>query len=282
MRGAPLFSAEIFTNPIFCPRTLRRCWVLAVVLILLACQNLEPEQKVEKTSSLVDTETGAGKPAFKADVEKSKQGAVFRFPELSVVGSEMRKAFLRRVNQFKSANASEWNLSNWPLLFATQVDNDLSLQKQKTDPSLKKNAATMARPLERRDFSVPELMQLQSVPFEEIRLTGIITKVEKGVGDNLSGTIFLDRKVRCEFQLSSINYNSGASSLSFRRPKVEFNVRDGALFALFRDQKTSQPTSEKVLFKVGQPASLVGRVRQKNLQTGIIAFKFDLPSHLMP
>ncbi len=246
------------------------------MLVLGACQKQEPEQSADKKMPLANTELDETKRQFEADVEKSKQTAVSRFPELGVAGSEMNKAFVKRVNQLKAANSSEFTHSNWPIALAIQVESELKFLKKKVD-ILDKKISTATRSLEVRSFSASELFQLKNLPFEEIRLNGVVTRVEKAVGSNLSGVVFIDNQIRCEFELSRINYGTGPE-----KPRIEFNVRDGALLLLFKDTKTAQPLHERIIYKVGQVTSLAGRAVRKNLQTGIIVFKFELPPYLQP
>jgi hypothetical protein len=280
MRGPTLSLVNLCVNSTSRPANLLRYCGLGFALILSACQKQEPEQSVENKVPPANTEPDNSKRQFEADVEKSKQNAVSRFPELGVAGSEMNTAFVKRVNQLKAANSSEFTDSNWPLVLAIQVESELKFVKEKAGLSGKQKMSTATRSLELRNFSVPELFQLKSLPFEEIRLSGVVTRVEKGVGSNLSGVVFIDNKIRCEFEISAVNY--GSNSFSNTKQKIEINVRDGALLLLFRDTKTAQPLNERVIYKVGQVTSIVGRAAKKNLQTGIIAFKFELPPHLMP
>jgi hypothetical protein len=160
------------------------------VLVLGACQKQEPEQSADKKMPLANTELDESKRQFEADVEKSKQNAVSRFPELGVAGSEMNKAFVARVTHLRALNSPEFNYPTWPYQLACQVDYEVQSAKK---PIIQK-------------FTVPELLREKNVPFAEIILVGMVTKVEAGVGNKLSGVVYVDRKIRCVFELSSIHY----------------------------------------------------------------------------
>ena len=178
---------------------LRHC-AFGFVLVLGACQRQEPEQSADKKVPLANTELDESKRQFEADVEKSKQNAVLRFPELGVAGSEMNKAFVARVTHLRALNSPEFNYSTWPYQLACQVDYEVKQEKEKTQKEkssalnqkerLEKEAKQEARfgKTNHRDFTVEELLQEKTIPNVEITLIGHVTKLETSVGNN--GTFY--------------------------------------------------------------------------------------------
>jgi hypothetical protein len=224
------------------------------VLVLGACQKQEPEQSADKKMPLANTELDETKRQFEADVEKSKQNAVSRFPELGVAGSEINKAFVARVTHLWALNSPEFNYPTWPYQLACQVDYEVqSANKKKEKPIIQK-------------FTVPELLQEKKVPFAEIILVGMVTKVETGVGNKLCGVVYVDRKIRCGFELSSTSYGD---------LRGELVTRGDSLLLVTKDQRTSRITTETALFRLGQHVEMKGRIQQK--ADGSLAFKFIAP-----
>jgi hypothetical protein len=199
--------AGLLVNRTFSPAVLLRGLGIGFALVLSACQKQEAEQSGEKKSPLANTAPDDGKRQFEADVEKSKQNAVARFPDLGVAGSEMNKAFVARVNHLRALNSPEFNYPTWPYQLACQVDYEVQAVKQEAD-RLAKQAAKNSKDIQGliRKCTVTELLQEKTIPFAEILLCGMVTKVETGVGNRLSGVVFIDRKVRCDFELPPAVY----------------------------------------------------------------------------
>lgn len=225
------------------------------MLVLGACQKQEPEQSADKKMPLANTELDESKRQFEADVEKSKQNAVSRFPDLGVAGSEMNKAFVARVTHLRALNSPEFNYPTWPYQLACQVDYEVQAAKQDAERRAKQ-AARNSRDSQGllRKFTVAELLQEKSVPFEEIVLGGTVTKVETGVGNKLAGVIFVDRKVRCDFELPAALY---------RNERAEFVTREDRILYVTRDSKNARVLNEISVFRVGQHVELQGRLQKK-------------------
>ena len=208
--------AGLLVNRTFSPAVLLRGLGIGFALVLSACQKQEAEQSGEKKSPLANTAPDDGKRQFEADVEKSKQNAVARFPDLGVAGSEMNKAFVARVKHLRALNSPEFNYPTWPYQLACQVDYEVQAVKQEADrlakqqeaDRLAKQAAKNSKDIQGliRKCTVTELLQEKTIPFAEILLCGMVTKVETGVGNRLSGVVFIDRKVRCDFELPPAVY----------------------------------------------------------------------------
>lgn len=256
MRRTPLSSVRIFVESTPSLTNLLRHCAFGFVLVLGGCQKQEPEQSADKKMPLANTELDETKRQFEADVEKSKQNAVSRFPELGVAGSEMNKAFVARVTHLRALNSPEFNYTNWPYQLACQVDYEVQ-QNMK---------AVELRDSKIRRFTVPQLLAEKAVPFAEIWLKGVVTKVETGVGNKLSGMIVIDRKIRCDFEFSNTLYGG---------QRVELTTRGDLMQAIIRDAKTSRVLSDNPVFRVGQHVELKGRIHKK--PDGSLAFKFMLP-----
>jgi hypothetical protein len=247
-------TAGLLVNQTFALAVLLRGLGIGFALVLSACQKQEAEQSGEKKSPLANTAPDDGKRQFEADVEKSKQNAVARFPDLGVAGSEMNKAFVARVKHLQSLNSPEFNHPTWPYQLACKVDDEMKLKPRNTDISYTQK------------FTVAELLSKKTVPFEEIILRGIITKAETGVGNKLGGVIVIDRKIRCDFEWSAT---------IARDSLITIQTRGDFMLATLRDPKTSRVLSEETVFRVGQYVELRGRVRKKS--DGSLTFKFAPP-----
>jgi hypothetical protein len=116
---------------------------------------------------------------------------------------------------------------------------------------------------------VAELLKEKAVPFAEILLSGMVTKVETGVGNRLSGVIFIDRKIRCDFEFPTAIYGN---------QRVELVTRGEMMLYVTRDSKTSRVMNETYLFRVGQHVDLKGRMQKK--ADGTLAFKM-IPPEIM-
>jgi hypothetical protein len=268
MRRAPRSSVRIFIKSTSRLTNLLRHCGLGFVLVLGACQKQEPEQSADKKMPLANTELDETKRQFEADVEKSKQNAVSRFPELGVAGSEMNKAFVARVNHLRALNSPEFNYPTWPYQLACQVDYEVQAAKQDVERRAKQAArnSSDSQGLLRK-FTVAELLQEKSVPFEEIVLGGTVTKVETGVGNRLSGVIFVDRKVRCDFELPAALYRNEKAE------RVEFVTREDRILYVTRDRTNARVLNEISVFRVGQHVELQGRLQKK--ADGSLTFKFN-------
>ncbi len=240
------------------------------MLVLGACQKQEPEQSADKKVPLANTQIDESKRQFEADVEKAKQNAVSRFPELGVAGSEMNKAFVARVTHLRALNSPEFNYTNWPYQLACQVDYEIQSAKQLAEREAAQKAKTLrdAQGICQK-FTVAELLKEKAVPFAEILLSGMVTKVETGVGNRLSGVIFIDRKIRCDFELPTATYGN---------QRAELLTRGEGMLYVTRNSRTSQVMSEYYLFRVGQHVDLKGRMQQKS--DGTLAFKMIPPEIL--
>jgi hypothetical protein len=162
----------------------------------------------------------------------------------------MNKAFVARVTHLRALNSPEFNYPTWPYQLACQVDYEVQSAKK---PIIRK-------------FTVPELLREKNVPFAEIILVGMVTKVEAGVGNKLSGVVYVDRKIRCGFEISSIHYGD---------LRGELVTRGDSLLFVTRDLRTSRITTETALFRLGQHVEMKGRIQQK--ADGSLAFKFIAP-----
>ena len=244
-------------------------WILAACLMTTACRRHEEDidnasrKNVQKTTP----HTNEVKPRSEANLEKSKQEAVSRFPELGVAGSEMNKAFLARVNHLRATGSLLLNEPNWPYLVAVQVGEELRKAKEKaeSDARQKYRSQTMLPEL----FTVTELLQQKTIPFAEIELAGIVTRVDIGVANRLAASVVLDNKLKCETEMSMVR-------LSTVKAKVEISKRGDALFGIYRVLINAQIINEVPLYKVGQRVRLVGRVHRKGDVS--LLFKFEPPS----
>lgn len=274
MRHAPLSSGRIFVESTFRLANLLRHCGLGVVLVLGACQKQEAEQSADKKVPLANTEPDESKRQFEADVEKSKQNAVSRFPELGVAGSEMNKAFVARVTHLRALNSPEFNFPTWPYQLACQIDAEVKQEKEKTQKE-KNSALDQKQRLEReakqearfgktnnKDFTVEELLQEKTIPNVEITLIGHITKLETSIGNN--GVLFIDQKIRCDYEVPISKLSQG---------RTELVTRDGGIFIIIRDPKTAKISSETALFKVGQLVRLTGLLQRKG--DGKLVFKLS-------
>ena len=274
MRRTPLSSVRIFVESTPSLTNLLRHCGLGFVLVLGACQKQEPEQSADKKMPLANTEPDESKRQFEADVEKSKQNAVSRFPELGVAGSEMNKAFVARVTHLRALNSPEFNYPTWPYQLACQVDYEVKQEKEKTQKEkssslnqkerLEKEAKQEARfgKTNHRDFTVEELLQEKTIPNVEITLIGHVTKLETSVGNN--GVLFIDQKIRCDYEVPMSKLSQG---------RTELVTRDGGIFMISRDPKTAKIISETALFKVGQLVRLTGLLHRKS--DGKLVFKLS-------
>ena len=273
MRRTPLSSVRICVKSTFRLTNLLRHCGLGFVLVLGACQKQEPEQSADKKMPLANTELDETKRQFEADVEKSKQNAVSRFPELGVAGSEMNKAFVARVTHLRALNSPEFSAPTWPYQLACQVDYEVQSAKQVAEREAKQKANTSKantsndyKPI-KRTFTVAELLQEKTVPFAEILLSGMVTKVETATGNPLSGSVYIDHKVRCSFELSKATYGGR---------KVEFVTRGDSMLYVTRDYKTARVMNENAVFRVGQHVVLNGRLQQTRAE-GYLLFNILSP-----
>ena len=175
----------------------------------------------------------------------------------------MNKAFVARVKHLRASGSSELHSSNWPYLVAVQIDMELKNAKER--------ALTEARNKEWNEryflnsFTVNKLLQQKPLPFGDIQLSGIVTKVDMGLS-GLAGNIFLDNKIKCEFEISPVDS---------RMSRVELQKRGDALFTVFKD-RGSRIVDEKSLFKVGQRVQITGQIQKKT--EGALVFRFDMRS----
>lgn len=238
----------------------RSCF-LAAYLITSSCQKHESDSGIVSGQNMPKTgaQTDERKLENEAILENSKREAVARFPDLGVAGSEMNKAFLARVSHLKAMGQLELNGPNWPYVVAVEVKKELEKELEKAK---EKTAIDKKERLERdkrqafvtQIFTVSELLQEKKVPFAEIGLAGIVTKVDLGVANRLSASIVLDDKIKCEFGVSTINYG---------KSKVEIGKRGDSLFTLYRGLTSAEIVSEVPLYKVGQRVQLLGRIQKK-------------------
>ena len=274
MRGSSLSLANLFVNSTSRLTNLLRYGGLGFALVLCACQTQEPEKTVENKVPPAKTEPDDSKRQFEADVEKSKQNAVSRFPELGVAGSEMNKAFVARVNHLRALNSPELNFPTWPYQLACHVDDELKRERERTQKE-KDSALNQKERLEReakqearlgktnqKDFTVDELLQEKTIPNVEITLIGHVTKLETSIGNN--GVLFIDQKIRCDYELPMSKLNQG---------RTELVTRDGGIFMIRRDAKTAKITGEIALFKVGQLVRFTGLLQKKS--DGKLVFKLS-------
>lgn len=219
-------------------------------------------------SPVENTAPDDGKRQFEADVEKSKQNAVERFPDLGVAGSEMNKAFVARVKHLRALNSPEFNYPTWPYQLACQVDYEVQSAKQVADRQAKE-AADSAHQKSKNDetinrrFTVAELLQEKKIPFAEISLSGMVTKLEAGVagvGNAVTGTVIIDQKVRCLFELPS---RSGLN-------RIELVTRKNTIFCVTKDSKTFKVLAESPLFRLGQHVVLKGRMQQNRVDGSLV------------
>jgi hypothetical protein len=221
-------------------------------------------------------QTGERKPENEALLENSKREAVARFPDLGVAGSEMNKAFLARVAHLKAMGQLEFHgPNNWPYVVAVEVNKELERElekaKEKTarDKKERDRKETFVTPI----FTVAELLQEKNMPFAEIQLAGIVTKVDLGVANRLSATIVLDNKIKCEFAMPQINYGSDKAKAG--KLELEISKRGDSLVTVFRSLRSAEIVSELPLYKVGQRVQLFGRIQKRG--DGSLLFKFDAP-----
>jgi hypothetical protein len=177
----------------------------------------------------------------------------------------MNKAFVARVKHLRALNSPEFNYPTWPYQLACQVDYEVQSAKQVANRQAKEvaeRADQKPNPNEtiNRRFTVAELLKEKKVPFAEILLSGMVTKLETSVGNTLAGTVFIDHKVRCLFEIPNHS--------SFN--KLELVTRKNLMLCIVRDSRTSTVISEKPLFRVGQKVVLKGRMQQNRADGSLV------------
>jgi hypothetical protein len=208
---------------------------------------------------------------IQSGVEQSKKSAVLRFPDLGVAGSEMNTAFLARVNHLKAVNAAELNNSNWPYLTAVEVHEELERAKRakqfvEEERKRKDRAEKFSLPI----LTIPELLEKKTLPWTDLALVGVVTKVESSLSNKQHGSVTLDEKVKCEFEYSLVNY-PGING-------IEIMKRGDALFRSWRGSMTGLVTNESEIYHVGQRVQIAGRFIKKG--GGAAVFRFEPPSPL--
>lgn len=245
-----------------------RSALVATYLTTGACHRIEPDIDAEsgKNERKTSQPTDAVKLPDEASLEKSKRDAVARFPDLGIAGSELNKAFLARVNHLKAMGSPELNEWNWPYLIAVRLDQELKWAKETAE--LDKREKMKQQALSTQFFTVAELLQQKNMPLSEILLAGTVTKVDVVATNKRIGSILLDNKVKCEFEMSMLNSMPTDGKL-----KAEFEKRGDSIFTTYTARRNAQVLFEGRLFTVGQRVRLLGRAQVKGI--GNVVFKID-------
>ena len=246
-------------------------FLVATLLGTNACQRNEiasdvgPDSKAGATEKIGNAAGHDGPNSkIQLDLEQSKKNAVLRFPDLGVAGSEMNTAFLARVNHLKAMNSNELNNSNWPYLVAINVHAELDKLKRLVEEDKKRK--DRIEKLSPPTLTSAEVLELKTLPFAEIQLIGIVTKVERSLSNKISGNMIVDDKIKCEFEYSAVN-NSGNL--------VEIVKRGDGLFVNAKNAISGLIDAEFPLYHVGQRVTITGRFVKKG--GSVAVFRFQPP-----